>query len=108
MVDNFSLVKQRFSRVKNVRFVRGYVPATLQILVDRPISYLALDLNSSEPELQALRILWDSISSGGVVFFDDIGGVTYVEQRRKVESFLSEVGHDLMYLPTGQAFLIKR
>lgn len=108
MVDNFRLVKQRFSKLKNIKFVRGYVPETLEILVDRQISYLSLDLNSSEPELQALRILWDSISSGGVVFFDDIGGITYTEQRRKVESFLREVGHELMYLPTGQAFLVKR
>ena len=41
------------------------------------------------------------------MFFDDIGGITYSEQREKIESFLIEVGQDLVYLPSGQAYLIK-
>lgn len=106
--DNFSVVKQRFSNFKNFEFVRGYVPETLSTLANRTIAYLSLDMNSSEPELQSLRLLWDSVSPGGVIFFDDIGEITYKEQRRKVELFLRQVDHELMYLPTGQAFLIKR
>jgi O-methyltransferase len=105
--DNFELVRKRFQGEKNVKFVRGYVPETLSIVSGREIAYLSLDLNSWKPEIQALEILWTSISSGGVVFFDDIGGITYSKQREVVEDFLSSKSESLIYLPTGQAFLIK-
>ena len=105
--DIYEAVRKRFAQFTNVEMVRGFVPETLKALSGNKIAYLSLDMNSWIPEMQSLEMLWEQVSVGGVVYFDDIGYENYFKLREVVGVFLKSVGQSLLYLPSGQAFLIK-
>jgi predicted O-methyltransferase YrrM len=64
-------------------------------------------MNSSASELAALEHLFDRVSPGGVVIFDDFGWMGYDKQTVAEIDFMRERGHDILELPTGQGMVIK-
>ncbi|MDH3413165.1 MAG: TylF/MycF family methyltransferase [Gammaproteobacteria bacterium] len=101
-------VVQRFSRYPNVRIVKGIVPETFADAAPEKISLLHLDLNSSKAEIAALEALFDRVSSGGVIIFDDYGWAAYRAQRLAEDEFMAERGYRILEIPTGQGLAIKR
>jgi O-methyltransferase len=69
---NESVVK-RFTRFPNVDVVRGIIPDSFAQAAPDTIAFLHIDLNSSKAEIATLDILFDWISPGGLVVFDDYG-----------------------------------
>jgi O-methyltransferase len=101
-------VVQRFSRYDNVRIVKGIVPDTFSDVVPEKVALLHLDLNSSKAEIAALEVLFDRVSPGGVIVFDDYGWAAYQAQRIAEDKFMAERGYRILEIPTGQGLLIKR
>ncbi len=104
----YESVVDRFSKYKNVRIVKGIVPDTFAETAPKKISLLHLDLNSSKSEVAALEFLFDRVSPGGLVVFDDYGWAAYRAQRVAADEFVSKRGYRILEIPTGQGLLIKR
>ncbi len=104
----YESVVDRFSKYKNVRIVKGIVPDTFAETAPEKISLLHLDLNSSKSEVAALEFLFDRVSPGGLVVFDDYGWAAYRAQRLAADEFVSKRGYRILEIPTGQGLLIKR
>ncbi len=66
------------------------------------IAFLHIDLNSSKAEIATLDILFDWISPGGLVVFDDYGWSGYQAQQIAEDAFMRQRGHRILELPTGQ------
>jgi O-methyltransferase len=98
---------ERFSRFPNVRIVRGVVPDSFFEASPERVAFLHLDMNSSKSEVAALEILFDRLSPGGVIVFDDYGWMGYQAQQRAEDAFMQARGHRILELPTGQGLLIK-
>ena len=61
------------------------------------------------PELQApFQKRFDRVVRGASIIFDDYGWLTFAKQKAVADSFLSERGHRILELPTGQGQLVKR
>lgn len=101
-------VVERFSRYPNVRVVKGIVPDTFAETAPEKVALLHLDLNSSKAEIAALDVLFDRVSPGGVVVFDDYGWAAYRAQRVAEDEFMAARGYRILEIPTGQGLLIKR
>lgn len=107
--DIFNSVRNRFVGDENVVLVRGLIPDSLSALPrGLQIAYLSIDLNSWEAEINTLEKLWDQISCGGVIYFDDYGESSYQKLRSAVDSFMRSHGQTLLALPSGQAFVLKK
>ena len=104
----YKAVKETFSEYNNIEIVRGIVPDTFQEACPEKIAFLHLDMNSSESEIAALEVLFDKITSGGMIIFDDYGWSGYVKQKIAEDAFMKERNHDILELPTGQGLLIKK
>lgn len=104
----YESVVQRFARFKNVRIVKGIVPDTFTDVLPEKIALLHMDLNSSKAEVAALDVLFDRVSSGGVIVFDDYGWAAYRAQRIAEDEFMAERGYRILEIPSGQGLLIKR
>ena len=78
-------------------------------LVDAPevIAYLHIDMNSPGPERAALEVLYERISAGGVLVFDDYGWVPFRKQKETADEFINARGHTIVELPTGQGLAVK-
>jgi hypothetical protein len=100
-------VVQRFSIYPNVQVIRGVVPDSFEQAVPERVAFLHLDMNSSKAEIAALNVLFDRISPGGIIVFDDYGWTSYVAQQVAEDKFMRARGHRILELPSGQGLLIK-
>ena len=64
-------------------------------------------MNSEKAEILALERLFDKVTPGGMIVFDDFGWICNVNQTRSELAFMNERGHSIMELPTGQGVVIK-
>jgi O-methyltransferase len=103
----YASVVRRFERFPNVKVVRGIVPDSFTQALPEKIAFLHLDMNSSKSEIAALEVLFDRMSPGGLVVFDDYGWSGYAAQQVAEDAFMRQRGHRILELPTGQGLLIK-
>ena len=101
-------VQKKFSLYNNVKVVRGIVPDTFSQVCPEKIALLHIDMNSAKSEIAALEVLFDRVSPGGMIVFDDYGWSGYVKQKIAEDEFMKQRGHSILELPTGQGLLIKK
>lgn len=99
----FEGVQQTFRRYPQVRFVKGYMPDAAAEIQDQDISFLHLDMNDGEVEVETLRRLWAQLVPGAIVLLDDYAFPGFVE----CEKPWRMAGYNILSLPTGQGLLIK-
>ncbi|MBL8770413.1 MAG: class I SAM-dependent methyltransferase [Phenylobacterium sp.] len=105
----FEEVRQRFAHIPNIEVIKGRVP---EILHERSpgdaISFLHIDMNNATAEIAALDVLFDRVSPGGVILFDDFAWSTADAQRRAETAWFAARGEQVLPLPTGQGLYVKR
>jgi hypothetical protein len=100
-------VCEKFSKYKNVNIIRGIVPDSFEQAVPEKIAFLHIDMNSEKAEMLALEHLFDKVTPGGFIVFDDFGWVSNANQMSAELAFMNERGHPILELPTGQGVVIK-
>jgi O-methyltransferase len=100
-------VLKKFSAYQNVNIVRGIVPDTFEVAVPEKIAFLHIDMNSEKAEMLALEHLFDKVTPGGMIVFDDFGWTSNVNQMKAELAFMDERCHPVLELPTGQGVVIK-
>lgn len=103
----YTEVREKFSKYKNVNIVRGIVPDSFEQAVPEKIAFLHIDMNSEKAEMLALEHLFDRVTLGGFIVFDDFGWTCNVNQMTAELAFMKERGHPVLELPTGQGVVIK-
>lgn len=101
-------VRQRFSSKPYIIVTKGSVPDILHSVAPSQIAFMHLDMNSPAAELGALEVLFDRVSPGGIIIFDDYGWSIFRKQKQAADDFMASRGNLIMELPTGQGFLVKR
>jgi hypothetical protein len=100
-------VEQRFKRYSRAKVVAGLVPDSFQIAVPDRICFLHIDLNDHHAETAALDALWDRLSPGAVIVYDDFGWRNHADQHAAATAALKRRGVAILELPTGQGLAIK-
>jgi O-methyltransferase len=103
----YNEVREKFSKYKNVNVVRGIVPDSFEVAVPEKIAFLHIDMNSEKAEMLALEHLFDKVTPGGVIVFDDFGWTCNANQMKAELAFMNQRGHHVLELPTGQGVVIK-
>jgi hypothetical protein len=103
----FDQVKNRFAAYPNVTVTKGFVPQVLDEVPIGSISFLHVDLNNAPAEIGALDRLFDRVSPGGIVIFDDYGWLAYSAQKKAEDPWLAARGYQVLELPTGQGLVFK-
>ena len=84
----------------------GDVRDTLDFLPDQ-IAFCQIDLNDAEAEGHAFPLVYERLTPGAVVIFDDYGFRRYRESALTHQRFL-DGKEQVLELPTGQGLLVKR
>jgi hypothetical protein len=103
----FETVQSRFDGYKQVKLVKGLIPAALD---EGPaeIAYLHIDLNNAEAEIATLERLFDKVVPGGMIILDDYEWSAYRPQKLAEDAWLEARNYRVMPLPTGQGMVVKR
>jgi O-methyltransferase len=105
--DLYETVRDRFAAKSYAKVIKGVVPDILDTIAPTAIAFLHIDLNSAAPEIGALKRLFDRVSPGGIIVFDDYGWALHSKQKEAEDRFMAERGYEIMELPTGQGLLVK-
>jgi len=100
-------VRRRFSNKPFVIVTKGVVPDVLRDIAPEKIAFLHLDMNSPRAEQGALEFLFDRISPGGFIIFDDYGWKQYRKQKETADRVMANWGLVILELPTGQGLVVK-
>jgi hypothetical protein len=101
-------VKARFAPFPNIEVIQGRVPEALAGTAPEAIAFLHIDLNNSAAEIAALDALFDRISPGGIILFDDFGWQASAVQNEAEKAWFAARGEQILPLPTGQGLYVKR
>jgi O-methyltransferase len=67
-----------------------------------------IDLNNSTAEVGALNALYERMSPGAVIVFDDFGWQSAHAQFKAESEWFASRGLAVLPLPTGQGLFVKR
>jgi hypothetical protein len=98
-------VRANFAQWPGVELVVGRIPDTLGQVGE--VAFLHVDLNHPTAEEQAVRHFWPLLSDRAVVVFDDYGNESYRAHESSTDRLASELGFDVLALPTGQGLVLK-
>jgi O-methyltransferase len=102
-------VTAQFAAFPNIKVIKGRVP---EVLAEPPtpdkIAFLHIDLNNATAEVAALDALFDRITPGGVIVFDDYAWAVSHRQRAAEDAWFAKRGLSILPLPTGQGLFFKR
>ncbi|MET0273047.1 MAG: TylF/MycF/NovP-related O-methyltransferase [Phenylobacterium sp.] len=103
----FEEVRDRFAPYPNIKVIKGRVPEILAEDCPEAISFIHMDLNNTTAEIQALDALFDRLTPGGVIVFDDYGWTAAFRQREAEDAWFAARGLKILPLPTGQGLFVK-
>jgi O-methyltransferase len=106
--DIEEFVRRRFRDKPHIVVTKGVVPDILRERCPDSIAYLHLDMNSPRAETGALEVLFNRVSTGGIIVFDDYGWKVFHRQKEAADAFMAANGQVILELPTGQGLMIKR
>ena len=102
---SLSDVEANFSEWKNINFVVGFVPDSLQLVGIERVAFLHIDLNNAVAEVGALRYFWPKIVRGGIIVLNDYAQV--LEQNQAMAALSIELGFLILTTGTGQGIIVK-
>lgn len=105
---SFDDVAERFAPFPNIEVIKGRAPEVLAEGAPEQIAFLHIDLNNSTAEIAALDVLFDRISPGGVIVFDDFCWRSARAQYQAERAWFAARGLEILPLPTGQGLFVKR
>jgi hypothetical protein len=66
-----------------------------------------IDMNSVNPEIESLKLLWPLIPTGGIIYFDDYGHLNCEGLRNEINLFFEDKKERILIFPSGNAIVIK-
>lgn len=101
-------VRDRFAPFPNIKVIKGRVPEVLNAGSPDQIAFLHVDMNNAAAEIAALDQLYERVSPGGVILFDDYAWETSRAQYDAERAWFAARGEAVLPLPTGQGLFVKR
>jgi O-methyltransferase len=97
----------RFAAFPNIDVIKGRVPEVLADRSPNQIAFIHVDLNNTQAEIAALDILFDRVTVGGVILFDDYCWAASRPQHDAENAWFAKRGLQILPLPTGQGVFVK-
>jgi O-methyltransferase len=89
--------------------IQGRVP---EVLTEKgspeAIAFMHIDMNNPAAEIGALDALFERVSPGGIILFDDFCWATARAQYDAETRWFAERNLHILPLPTGQGLFVKR
>jgi O-methyltransferase len=102
-----AMVEAFLGDTSQVRFHVGRFPATAELLQERRFCFVHVDADIYTSVRDACNFFHPRLERGGILVFDDYGFVSCPGARQAVDEYFAGTREKPVYLPTGQAIVIK-
>jgi O-methyltransferase len=96
-----------YSGGKHFFLIAGVIPESCKDNIPEKIAFAHIDLDIYEAIKSSLELVYNRISPGGIILFDDYGAPSCFGARIAVDEFFEDKIEKPIILGTSQAFLIK-
>ena len=101
-------VSEYLSDCPNVRLYQGFFPATAGPIESSTFCFVHADVDIYQSVLDCCRFFYPRLVTGGVLIFDDYGRNSCPGAKVAVDGFFADKPEQPVYVPTGQAFVVKQ
>jgi hypothetical protein len=105
---SFEGVKRFVGISDSIRYLPGYFPETAEPIRDETFSLVHIDVDRAESATDCCAFFYSRLARGGILLFDDYGHAACAALTTAVDHFFADKPEAVIYLPTGQALVIKR
>jgi O-methyltransferase len=99
-------VKEYLSDCRNVFYYPGLFPETASPVDDNYFSFVHVDADIYQSVKAACEFFYPKLVKGGIMVFDDYGFLSCPGAKVAVDEYFADK-EQIIYLPTGQAIVIK-
>jgi O-methyltransferase len=85
----------------------GYIPDTFRETGIAQLAYAHVDVDLYQSVLDCIEFVYPRLVPGGIIIFDDYGFPSCTRAREAVDQAFAALPEKPIYLPTGQAMVIK-
>jgi O-methyltransferase len=85
----------------------GYIPGTFREAAISQLAYAHVDVDLYQSVLDCIEFVYPRLVAGGILVFDDYGFPSCTRAREAVDQAFAALPEKPIYLPTGQAMVIK-
>jgi O-methyltransferase len=100
-------VRRLLSRCRGVILHPGFFPGTATGLEDQVFRFVHVDVDIYRSVLDCAEFFYPRLVPGGVLVFDDYGWSSTTGAREAVDEFFTDRPEVPVYLPTGQALVVR-
>jgi hypothetical protein len=100
--------RDTLSGFDNYVIYKGWIPDRFADIADLSFSFAHIDVDLYQPTLASLEFLYPRMVPGGLILFDDHGFKTCPGAKLAADQYFLSRPEELVLLPTGQAFVVKR
>ncbi|HEV7992643.1 MAG TPA: TylF/MycF/NovP-related O-methyltransferase [Gemmatimonadaceae bacterium] len=101
-------VREYLRDCPDVHLHQGFFPATAGPIESSAFCFVHADVDIHQSVLDCCRFFYPRLVPGGVIIFDDYGRNSCPGAKVAVDQFFAETPEKPVYVPTGQAFVVKR
>ena len=105
---SLAAVKSLLKDFPNVTFCRGRFPETAGPVQDQLFAFVHIDADIYQSVKDSCAVFYPKMVPGGWMVFDDYGFLSCAGARTAVNEFFVGKPERPIYLPTGQAFIVKQ
>lgn len=102
------IIKNNLNCFKNVHYYKGWIPEHFYKLEEQMFSFVHIDVDLYQPTKDSVEFFYERVSKGGVFLFDDYGFNTCPGAKLAIDEFFRNKPEEIILLPTGQSFVIKK
>lgn len=92
----------------NYRVYKGWIPDRFSEVEQTEFAFLHIDVDLYKPTQDTLDFFYDRIIPGGIILMDDYGFKSCPGAKLAADEFFADKIEEIVMLPTGQAFVVKR
>ncbi len=102
------LERRLMNFISIIRIIPGNIPYSISCSDLDKISFAHIDLALYESTLQGLDVIYERVSTGGIILVEDYGVLRCEGVKKAVDRFLIGNKSSVIYVPTGQGLIFKK
>jgi len=101
------IVRKNLPESNNIGYHKGWIPDKFDSVKDIQFSFVHIDVDLYQPTYDSLAFFYSRMNTGGIILCDDYGFDSCPGAKKAFDEFLVNK-EEIINVPTGQAFIIKR
>ena len=108
LVSAEAVIRENLKEFDFVVYHKGWIPTKFQEVSDVRFCFVHLDVDLYQPTLDSLTFFYEKMIQGGIILCDDYGFTTCPGAKKAMDSFFSDKHEEVVSLPTGQGFVVRK